>query len=466
VFLAESLIIPSGLLVAAYLARRLGPDGYGVFAVAAALIAWIEWSLTALFSRASVRFVAEAADWRPIGATIVTFHLLIATVAALLLMGVSGAVATFLRTPVLAGRLQLYAVDIPLFCLAQAHRNILIGLGDFQHRAHAAAARWTSRLLLVVVFVELGWSIDGAILGSIGASAIELAFCRVFVQPAFSARATFQIQKLWGFAAPLLLSALALRLFDKLDLVALTALGGTPEEAGFYGAAQNLSLLPSIFAASFSPLLLSELTRAYRDSQSESATRIGREALRCVLLLVPFIGLVAGSAREIVGVVFGQTFQPAASVLSILLFAAVALLLVSVITAILVAAGRPGLSLAFTGPLPVVAGLGYLAFIPRTGARGAALVTFATAALAALALAVTVHRVSGALPRWGTVIRATLVAAAAYAVAAHWSVSGMGIVLKLMTLSTGIVVAWLLAGEFSTVEVRAARFWWRRRAAG
>ena len=60
VFLAESLLLPTGLILAAFLARRLGPGGYGLFAVTAAVIAWIEWSLTALFSRASVRFVADA----------------------------------------------------------------------------------------------------------------------------------------------------------------------------------------------------------------------------------------------------------------------------------------------------------------------------------------------------------------------------------------------------------------------
>ena len=37
--LAESLLIPTGLLTAAYLARRLGPEGYGVFVVVAALVA-------------------------------------------------------------------------------------------------------------------------------------------------------------------------------------------------------------------------------------------------------------------------------------------------------------------------------------------------------------------------------------------------------------------------------------------
>ena len=175
VLLAESLLIPSGLLTAAYLARRLGPDGYGIFMVAAAVVAWVEWGLTGIFARASVKFVAEAVDWRPIGSTIVSVHLALATAAAALLVLLAGVVARILDTPALATPLRLFALDIPLFCLAQAHRSILVGTGDFESRALAAAARWVSRLLLVILFVELGLSLHGAVLGSIGASLVEVA---------------------------------------------------------------------------------------------------------------------------------------------------------------------------------------------------------------------------------------------------------------------------------------------------
>ncbi len=463
VFLAESLLIPTGLLTAAFLARRLGPEGYGVFVVAAALVAWIEWSLMALFARASVRFVADADDWRPVGATMVSFHLVLAMVAALLLAGLAGSIATLLDTPALAGRLRLFAADVPLFCLAQAHRNILVGLGDFGERALAAAARWVSRLVLVVLFVELGLSIDGAILGSIGASLVELAVCRWFVRPAFSFSALLQIRKLWGYAAPLLLSALALRLYDKLDLVALTALGGTPEQAGHYGAAQNLAILPSLFALSFSSLLVSSLTRAYRNGEGANARRIGFDAMRWVLLLAPFAVLAAGCASEIVSLVFGPAFAPAAPLVAPLLFAAVALVLVSVTTAILIAADRPGLTLAFTGPLPLIAAVGYALVIPRAGPGGAALVTFAGAALSAVALLVAVYRVCEIAPPAATAVRSGVVSAAAYAAAVLWPTAGALVVLKLTAIGAGIVIACLLTGAVTPAESMAASSWWRDR---
>jgi O-antigen/teichoic acid export membrane protein len=41
VFLGEMLLVPTGLVTAAFLTRKLAPEGYGLFAVAATLVAWI-----------------------------------------------------------------------------------------------------------------------------------------------------------------------------------------------------------------------------------------------------------------------------------------------------------------------------------------------------------------------------------------------------------------------------------------
>src|SRR3954447_16840323 len=424
VFLAESLLIPTGLLTAAYLARRLGPEGYGLFMIAAALVAWIEWSLTALFSRASVKFVADAADWRPVGATILRIHLAASLPVALLLWLFSEPVARLLRMPEVSAYLRLFAADIPLFSLAQAHRNILVGLGNFTERALAAATRWVSRLVLVVLLVELGLSIQGAIWGSIGASLVELVVIRTFVRPAFSAPVSVPMAKLWGFAAPLLFSALALRFYDKLDLITLTALGGTAQQAGLYGAAQNLSILPGLFALSLSPVLLSALSRALRDGDGQLSRELSQLAMRGVVLLLPFAGLIAGSATEIVRLVFGTAFGPAAPLLSWLIFAALALVQVSVGTAILTAFGRPGLTFALTAPFPLLALLGYLLLIPRMGPAGAALVTTLSGTAMGLATVVAVIRVCQTPPPIGSVFRSTLLCAVAYSAGTLWATHG------------------------------------------
>ena len=462
VFLAESLLVPTGLVIAAYLARRLGPEGYGLFAVATALVTWIEWSLAALFSRASVKFVADAQDWRSVGSTILSVHLLVSVAAAVLLYLLASPLAAFLGTPALTGYLRIFALDIPLFCLAQAHRNILVGLGSFAQRAWASVARWVSRLVLVILLVELGLSINGAILGSIGASLFELAVVRGFVRPAFSVQAALRIRKLWGYAMPLLLSALALRLFDKLDIMALMALSRSPDTAGVYAAAQNLALLPALFTASVSPLLLSALSRALRDGDVALGRRLADHAMRGVLLLLPFAGLVAGAASELVALVFGDAFGEAGRLLSWLIFAAVALLFVSVGTAILTAAGRLGLILALTAPLPVLALVGYLILIPRMGSLGAAMVTCACAVSGALAVLAAVHRVSQTRLPAATMLRCGLLCALACAAAILLPTPGWLVIAKLLALSLAIPPALMFLGEFSSAELSELRALLRR----
>src|SRR5579871_4491245 len=215
IFGADALLVPSGLLTAAFLTRWLGPGDYGLFALATTLVAWGEWGVTSIFARATIRFVADADDWRPVGVTVLQLYLLAACAAAALLCLLAEPIATLLHEPSLAGYLRLYALDIPLFSLAQAHRNILIGLGRFGPRAAAAAGRWITRLALIVGLVGIGFSVSGAIFGSIGASLAELAIGRCYVQPALFRRAHLPIREFGGYVVPLFLFAASMRLFDK-----------------------------------------------------------------------------------------------------------------------------------------------------------------------------------------------------------------------------------------------------------
>jgi O-antigen/teichoic acid export membrane protein len=272
------------------------------------------------------------------------------------------------------------------------------------------------------------------------------------------------MRHLLRYGVPLLLSALALRLFDKLDLVSVTALGGTAEWAGLYAAAQNLSILPGLIALSFSPVLLSVLTRAVRDGEPARAWTIGREAMRILLLVVPFGALVAGASAELVSLVFGPAFAPAAPLLSLLIVGATGLVFVSVSVAMLTAAGQPARTLAFTVPVPLLAVAGYLVAIPRHGATGAALVTAICAGLAALAGLLIVGRVCGVFPPGSTLLRSAAVSLGGFALAVLWPAPGWLVVVQLTALAAAVPAALLALGEFSGAELAAARSLVRRQA--
>jgi O-antigen/teichoic acid export membrane protein len=248
-----------------------------------------------------------------------------------------------------------------------------------------------------------------------------------------------------------------MRLLDRVDLFALGALSGSATVSGIYAAAQNLALIPGIFAGSFSPLLLATVSRQLQGGGEDHAKRLGVNAMRAPFVILPFAALAAGAAPEIVRLVFGRAFLAAAPLLAPLLLAATALVTMSVTTAVLTALGRPGWTFALAGPLVPLALVGHLLVIPRWGSVGAATVTAAAAALGAVASTLAVHRVWSVLPPARTVVRGLVVSVLAYVLAAAWPASGAMLVVKLGALSALVVVALLALGEFSANDLAAAR---------
>jgi O-antigen/teichoic acid export membrane protein len=466
VFLGEALLLPTGLLTAAFLTRKLAPEGYGLFTVAATMVAWVEWSISATFSRATFKLIGEADDWRPIAAAVARLHLVLGGVTAVTLWLCADLIASLFKAPALGSYLRLFAIDIPIFSLAQAHRSILVGIGAFHQRATVTAVRWMARLLFIVILVQTGLSIPGAIIGSIGASFVELACCRFWVRPPLVGRISFPLRQLWNYAVPLLLYAASMRLLDKVDLFMLQGLRGSAADTGIYGAAQNITLVAGLFALSFSPLLLSTLSHMLRSGEVDLARRTGRDALRVVTGMLPFAAMTSGAAQEIAVCVFGETFRPAAIPLALLIVGSVGFVAISVVTAILTAAGRPRSTVMLTAPLVFASIAGNLWLIPRMGTLGAATVTTIVGGIGALAAVVTLHRLWDVGVPTATLARSLVISAGAYVSAATWPVTGfLFLALKLSVIGVAVLLGFFALGEFNATELNGLRTMFRRQAA-
>lgn len=457
VFLAEALILPTGLVTTAVLTRNLGTEGYGLFTLAATLVTWVEWCISALFARATYLRISEAADWRPIGTTVLRLHLAVSTASAAVLLLLADPVARMLGEPVLSGYLRLFAIDIPIASVAHAHRDLLIGMGGFRQRALISAGRWTVRLLLIVALVGLGFSVPGAIVASMGATLVAAGIGRCFVRASLFTRTQASARSLLGHAVPLFLCSICMMAVDRLDLFFLKTLGGSADLAGIYGVAQNLAIVPRLFALAFAPLLLSTLTRLLRDGDQRLARGMGRDGMRLVLVLLPFAAMAAGAAGEVVEAIAGRRFGAAGPLLAILLFGGLASTMMSVGTAVLTAGGRSGMTFVIAGPLVPAAIVGHLLAIPRFGAVGAAAVTAACTVLGALGTMAAVYRYWRIAPPVGSLVRSVVVGGGAYALAAGWPVSGLLLPVKFAVIMLLIAAGLLGLGEFDRREVALAR---------
>lgn len=452
IFASEALLVPVGLLTAAYLSRRFGPEGYGLLTLAFAPVVLLESNVATALSRPAIKLVGGAAEGERegLGAAVLRLYILTGCALAFALLLAAGPLARLMSEPALANYLRVLALDVPVFCAAQAHRNIIVGLGRFRQRAMASAARWTTRLLLVVVFVYLTGSPTGALWGTVCASLAELAVCRFYVRPALFAHSSYPLRSLCGYALPLVASALCLSLHSRLDVIMLKSLGATAADAGVYGVAQNLALLPTLFSYAFAPALLSTLARALREGDDEGARTLARLALRAVVLLLPVAAMTAGAAPEIVGLIFGREFEASAALLRPLIFGSLALLLVSVAASVLAAAGRERWTLHAAWPTLACAALGHALVIPYAGARGAAFMTALTACACALVSLALVWRAWRVAPHARTFASSAAVAACAYALTALFPAGGLMLALKLACACVLSAGALAVLGEFGT----------------
>jgi O-antigen/teichoic acid export membrane protein len=454
-FAAELLLLPTGLVTAAVLSRVLGPSDYGLFTLAATFATWVSWTTTSLLSRAAVKFVGEAHDdWRPAAASVFRWRLSLGLGSALLVLAAADLIARALHSASLAPYLRVFAIDLLLFNLARAYREVLTGRGRFREVAMVSMVRWTARMVLIVALVWATRSVMAAVAGSVGATLVELLVARSVQPIPLRERGGIAPAQMWGVAAPLMLYGTTMQLFGKVDLLALSALGGTARDAGLYGAAQNLAVAPGLFALAIGPLLLATLARMRRIGHTDEARLVGRAALRVTFVLVPFAALVAGTATELVHVVFGASFDAAGPLLALLFASAVAIAVMAVAVAIITAADHQRV-VSLLGVVVLAGALvGHATLIPRFGASGAALVTTVAATAGALVSVALVHR-TWRVHAYGTLLRATLIAAPAYWAASALATPGAALLaLELVVLSVAVLAAFVLTGELDADERR------------
>ena len=456
-FAAELVLLPTGLITAAVLTRTLGPAGYGLFSVAATFITWVALTTTTLLARAAVKFVSEADDWRAVGSEMLRWRLVVGSAAFVIVLIAAPVFARLLGATELAPYLRVFAIDLLLFNVARAYRDVLTGRGRFRAVAAVSAVRWLARLTLIVALVRVTGSIMGAVLGSVGATAFELLVAERLGHVPLRGRSTIAWSRMWQVAAPLVVYGAAMQLFSKIDLFVLSALRGASADAGLYAAAQNLAVPPGLFALALAPLLLATLGRLRRAGAEADARRVARDALRVSLALVPMAAVVAGTADELVRTVFGPSFVGSGVLLALLFAAGVALVVMSVSVSVVTATDAHGVvSVLGVGVLVGAIG-GHLVLVPRYGAVGAAIVTACASVAGGLASMLLVQR-SWQVSAYPTLIRGGLIAGPLYWLATLLpAAGGVSLVAKLAGLGALVVAAFVVTGELDADERRRVR---------
>ncbi len=367
-----------GLLVGVWVARYLGPAGYGSLSFVGSYV--MIFSALALFGLESIvvrELVTHPDDERAILGATFLIRLAAGMAAYLLALALmplfrhDGA-TTLLLVAVLGSSLVLQAFDATDLW--------------FQSRVlsrYSVISR--SSAFLVASAVKVCMVLYGASLTAIAAAtALETLLAAVLQVVAHARRSGAPIscwrwdrgwsRRLLSGSAPMVLSGMVLMIYLRVDQVMLGALG-SQAEVGQYAAAVRISevwyFVPTAIVSSLFPGLV-----ALRSSDPAGFER----RLQGLYNLLAFLGYavalpVTFIAPWLVRILFGAAYQPAAPLLAVLIWAGLFANLTVVRNAHFIAM-EWGRALLFSTSLGAVSNVALNLFlIPRYGAMGAAVAT-------------------------------------------------------------------------------------------
>jgi len=394
----SNLAIPaSAVLTGPILARALGPAGRGSLAAVLAPLQLVPMVITFGIPQALTYVVAT-------GRTSAAHARRLALVFGLF-AGVVSAVGVIALTPTLLHR---YPHQQNLLIVLSLTLPIIMSLGNLRYVAQGTGRydlmtreRWFSvlvRLVLIALFAVIGVLTVGAAAWFTHGVAVvaTLLLLPVFGERGKDAsehqprRKVTRLVIRYGMAT--WLGTVGGVLVNRLDQVLLTPLAG-PRQLGYYAVAVSIAEVPLVAL-----LAVRDVIFAASADRGDTAL-VARASRATILVSVPLCIVGIALAPFVVPPIFGHAFEPAVRMTQVLFVATIPNAISLVLTAGLLAAGRPAITSVAQLAAAAVTAIALFVLVPPLGAIGAAYSSLLAYAVAAVLVSLGVARVSHLRPR-------------------------------------------------------------------
>ena len=305
-----------GFVATIYIARIIGADGYGIYSLALAVLAWMAIAGKIGLSSAIIKRVSETDD--P-GAYVTSGALMIAVVFL-----VTSAVALVLRGPIENYVGEPLVAFILVLLLAKLCWSLVTAVLQGEQKVHVYAAlapvQTGIRSALQIAAVALGFGVAG-LLGAYAVGAVVVALVGATYASVSLARPTLDhVRSLYDYAKFAWLGNLKKQSFSWVDV---TVLGFFVIEdlVGVYAIAWSIAAVLTIFSKGISTTLFPEMSNISANQDPESVANLVTDAVRYNgLVLIPGLvgALVVG---ERVLLLYGEEFVIGTAVLALLVAA-------------------------------------------------------------------------------------------------------------------------------------------------
>jgi O-antigen/teichoic acid export membrane protein len=379
--LVISLVIT--FLLKVFLARGLGPSGLGIFSL---IMIVLEIAIiVGPFGTpiALIKYSAEHKDERE-KLDQFTSCAFISSIALGVLIGIllyilSAPIARIFDKPELARLLKILALAIPFLSFLDTWQGLLNGLREMKVYAYLLILRNFLNTICIIALIELGFGIEGAVVGIVVAGVAGCLFGAFYLRRTFRLNLAHFFQngkKLIWFGAQVCGSNAINFVANQVDVIMLGFFLPSTS-VGYYSAAVSISVILGIIPEAIQKISLPVSSEYGSKNNYQTLQKILDKTMKYSASIVLPLGLgMFFFAREITTSIFGGEFISAVSPLCILLIARVIRgATIMPVGGSFSGVGRPDVPLKLDA-LTSVLGFGLnLLLIRRFGVAGAAMAT-------------------------------------------------------------------------------------------
>ena len=474
---------PLRFFVPILLARWLGPDAFGLYAIGWTILGIVEAIAPLGLDQGVVRFSAPQVRQDRAELTSILFQSIgMAGLSGLLCSGVLFVAAPWLAThvynkPALALVIQLFVLAFP----AVAVGVVAVAATRISQRMEFSVIVTDLclpmlNLALVVTMVKVGWGLVGAV--AAGVLAYNAAAClavyfvrRLYWKVGAPGRpGALMVKELLAFSVPASLSGIVVFLIYRIDRLLLGYF--RPEgEVGIYQAVGQFSTLFEFILAAFVSILVPMIVDLVQHQGKPQLEALYRLSTKWGLYLAtPIVLVICFAPREIMTVVFGAPYAGGWLPLVILALGQLMNVAAVAVGALHVMTGHQNRWLAVTAGILLLDLVLCVWLVPRWGPLGAAVSTAASLACMFMAGTIGVKQVLGIWP-YDRRLRKGLAAVTVASLAAA-AISSLALppVFKVLAVGVAVVTAFgatltLLkfeAEDLEFVRLLVARLPWLR----
>ena len=381
--LVQVVFLASGYIIHAGLGRLLGPASYGIFGVVIYLVTLSQDFLRAGIPQAASKYIAEdSSKARAIKNKAVKLQLIYALLVFLVYFLLADSLANLLGDPSLSLYIRISAFIIPAGAFFALYTNFLNGLRWYDKQALVLCSYAIAKVAGVFALVFFGYAVYGAIFGYWIGPMVGFALGWYYfkgINGEGDERTDFDRKKLIDFAIPVILFSITFTFLISADLLFVKRILMENEQVGYYTAASMLSRVPFHILSALGFALFPAISGSTSINNVKQTENYIAGSMRYLLMfLIPIILLVSATSESLVSLFYSSAYSAASSSLSILVFGLGFFTILSIMTTIITASGRPRVSMLIVFVLVPICIVFNVFLIPVYHLDGAALATTLT----------------------------------------------------------------------------------------